>query len=386
MKEKRLLTGAMCLLTILFCTSCRESSRNHSKECGESVEMKYADYLNITEYPNHKTVEITNPWDTTKILHRYILTERSGKGGKEGKLPEGTVVKIPVERIIVYSSVHASILSELGAADKIVGVCDAEYIVSEELRKRVSAGEVTDCGLSFSPNIERIIETKGDIIIASPFENSNYGAAEKTGIPIIESADYMERTPLGRSEWIKLFGYLLGREERADSLFRENEKRYLSLCEKVDKKIEAGAKRPTMISERKYGSSWGVPGGQSYASILYEDAGAENIFSYLNSAGSVQLPFEKVLEKGMDADIWLIKYTGEKSFSYSDLKAEYPLYGKFRAFNKGKIFGCNTSTTPYYDDIIVHPERILEDLIYLFHPDLLPGYEPRYFLPLEQSR
>jgi hypothetical protein len=79
---------------------------------------------------------------------------------------------------------------------------------------------------------------------------------------------YMENNPLGRAEWIKLYGYLLGVPEMADSIFAEIESNYNSLKNQVAQAIAAGKERPTMISEKKYGNSWGVPGGLSYISVL----------------------------------------------------------------------------------------------------------------------
>ena len=81
-----------------------------------------------------------------------------------------------------------------------------------------------------SPDIEKIIDLNADAVLLSPFENSGgYGRIESIGIPIIECADYMETSPLGRAEWMKFYGLLTGKEEETDSLFRKIEQQYLTL-------------------------------------------------------------------------------------------------------------------------------------------------------------
>ena len=55
---------------------------------------------------------------------------------------------------------------------------------------------------------------------------------------------------------------------------------------------------------------------------------------------------------------------------------------KVKAFREKRIFGCNTFSSTYYDDIVLHPAWILADLAAVFHPDLMKDYRKRYFQPL----
>ena len=181
---------------------------------GEKAVMRYAQYLSITGCDGYSVAEITNPWDTARILHRYILVPESSP--LPADLPQGTLIRTPIDHIIVYSSVHASIIDALGETERITGVCEPEYMTCKAVLDGVAGGRITDCGSSVSPSVERIADAGGQVIIASPFQNSNYGAAGKLGIPIIEAADYMENLPLGRTEWVRLFGLLLGCPDRAD--------------------------------------------------------------------------------------------------------------------------------------------------------------------------
>lgn len=370
----RLLSAILAAIAVISC------SHNTGKEYAGT--MQYAKYLDIQGHDGYTVAEITNPWDTARILHRYILVPEGAQ--VPSGIPEGTLVRTPVDNIIVYSSVHASILDALGAADRISGVCEPEYMTSRAILEGIEQGRIIDCGNSMSPSIERIAQAGGRIIIASPFENSGYGTAGKLGIPIVEAADYMERTPLGRTEWVKLFGALLGCPDKADSLFNAAVTAYDAVRSKVTDHLGDTADRPTLIAERKYGASWDVPGGASYMARIYRDAGADYIFGDNTSESNINMSFENVLSKGIDADLWVLKYWSPEPMTYASLQAEYSQYSRFRAFREHRIYGCNTASSTYYDDIVLHPDWILEDLAAIFHPDLFPDTTPRYFFPLAE--
>ena len=371
------ISAALLLAAVIF--SCGGSGGRTTD--GESVGMRYARYLSISDCGGYTVADITNPWDTARLLHRYILVPQGSPLPQD--IPQGTIVRTPIDRIIVYSSVHASIIDALGASDRIAGVCEPEYMTCRAVLDGVAEGRITDCGSSVSPSIERIAGAGGQVIIASPFQNGSYGAAGKLGIPIIEAADYMENDPLGRTEWIRLFGLLLDCPDRADSLFLAAETGYNSIRDSVARHIrDNGAHRPTLLAERKYGASWDVPGGASYMVRIYTDAGADYIFSGTTTSANVNMSFENVLREGIDADIWVLKYWSPQPMTYASLEAEYSLYSRFKAFQNRQVYGCNTYSSTYYDDIVLHPSWILEDLAAVFHPDLFPGHGPRYFKPL----
>lgn len=344
-----------------------------SKEALSSDSIQYAQGFTVQRFDTYTMVEVRDPWDSTRLLQRYLLVDRTKS--VPGGLPKGTIVKVPVKDIVVYTSVHAAIIDQLHEINKVIGVCEPRYMDTPAIQEGIQAGRIADLGEATSPNIEKMIEIGVELVIASPFQNSSYGPVEKIGIPIIEGADYMEAFPLGRTEWIRFYGLLFGKEEMADSIFKETEQAYLSL-----KDLTANIdNRPTVLSEKKFGSSWYVPSGDSYMAHLIEDAGADYMFKDLPGAGSTPLAFETVFDKAIHADIWLVKYNQSSEMTYNDLRSEYTPYENFDAFKKKRIYTCNTGAVPYYEEFPIHPEYLLKDLIWIFHPELVFGYSPRYF-------
>lgn len=427
MNRKIYIFGA--LLTLLVLTACQGGKTTAGEaEEGDTLKMEYAKLLTIVKHGEKGTasldedaenaeyqyaeVNVANPWKAGTLLHRYILIPK-GKEGDEtvtrlalqrtsGMGCTTDTVRTPVERSAVFIAPHCQLMYELGCQQAIRGVCDLNYINIPDVRKRAaSAGKasagnasaqnsIVDCGSSMAPDIERIIALKPEAILVSPFENSGgYGKLDKLHIPIIEAADYMESSPLGRAEWMKFYGMLFGKaskaadgnasktadgkaskavlsascEATADSLFSQIEKEYLKL------KAEAGKlpKGLSILTERKTGNVWYVPGGQSTIGILLKDANARYIFSDDQHSGSLPMSPEQILAKGSQVDVWAFKYFGGAPLSQAQLLQEYDGYKALAAFNRGNIYQVDTSTVPYFELTSFHPELLLREFIILAH-------------------
>lgn len=380
--------GALVALLFVAC----QGGKTASGEGGDTLQMKYAELLTIVKHNDGAYTEaiIENPWKKGTTLHKYILVPK-GKEGDEtvarlkddirenATLQMGShcdIVRTPLESNVVFTAPHCQLMYELGCKNAITGVCDKDYINIPDIKERVKLSDgkastsdtdkvIIDCGSSMQPDIERIISLKPEGLFISPFENSGgYGKLDKLHIPIIETADYMETSPLGRAEWMKFYGLLFKSEERSDSLFSSIEKEYLAL------KAEA-AKLPqglSILTERKMGSVWYVPGGKSTMGILLKDANAKYIFADDTHSGSLAYGPERILSKGTQIDVWAFKYFGGKALSKSDLLAEYEGYKVLKAFNSNSIYQVDTSTQPYFELTSFHPEILLREFIILAHP------------------
>lgn len=423
MNRKIYIFGA--LLALLVLTACQGGKTTAGEaEEGDTLKMKYAKLLTIVKYGEKGTaslnndaedaeyqyaeVNVANPWKAGTLLHRYILIPK-GKEGDEmvarlalqrtsGMGCTTDTVRTPVERSAVFIAPHCQLMYEMGCQQAIRGVCDLNYINIPDVKKRAAAGNaaagkasagnvsagnaaarnsIVDCGSSMAPDIERIIALKPEAILLSPFENSGgYGKLDKLHVPIIEAADYMESSPLGRAEWMKFYGMLFKKdgnapktalaascEPKADSLFAKIEKEYLKL------KAEAAGypKGLSILTERKTGNVWYVPGGQSTIGILLKDANARYIFEDDEHSGSLAMSPEQILAKGKQVDVWAFKYFGGAPLSQAQLLQEYDGYKALAAFSRGNIYQVDTSTVPYFELTSFHPELLLREFIILAH-------------------
>ena len=385
-KKKYILWIATMAITLTACQGGKTAAG--MEEGGDTLQMKYAQLLTIVSHDegSYTEVKVHNPWKEGTELHRYILVPKgkegdatmaklAGQAHGEGKAAatlgvKTDTVRTPLESNLVFTAPHCQLLTELGCQNAITGVCDKDYINIPDIKSRAQADAkvahpIMDCGSSMQPDIERIIALHPEALLISPFENNGgYGKLDKLRIPVIETADYMETSPLGRAEWIKLYGLLLG-SSKADSLFSAIEKEYLQL------KAEA-AKLPlglSILTERKTGNVWYVPGGKSTMGILLRDAHAKYIFADDQHSGSLSMSPEQIIAKGNQVDVWAFKYFGGNALTKQDLLAEYQGYQALKAFQTGTVYETDTSCEPYFELTSFHPEILLREFIILSHPE-----------------
>ncbi|MCL6749310.1 ABC transporter substrate-binding protein [Prevotella sp. TCVGH] len=368
---------------ILMMTSitmgCQSKQSKNSTHEGTKVELKYAEHIQMQKYPLFTVVTLANPWDEGKVLHTYVLVNRKDSA-RVNHLPKGTLVYTPIERSVVFSTAHCKLLESLGALDAIAGVADLKYILIPAIQHRVTTGKIVDCGDGMSPNIERMIALHPQALLLSPFENSGgYGKLEGLGCPVIELADYMETSPLGRAEWMKFYGMLFGCEQRADSLFAVVDSAY----QRLKSQAQSWSEGASLLTERQTGSVWYCPGGKSTIGQMIADAHGKYAFSVDKHSGSLALSFEEVLEKAGNSEVWAFKYHGEHSMTKQDLLAEYRGYRVLRAFKQGKIYGCNSRIKPYFEETPFRPDFLLRDIIIMLHqPHASCLGKLRYYEPL----
>lgn len=363
------------ILSLFLFASCgKQNKPQHEEKNGlTDYPILYAKGFRVKKMGAYTEAIVANPWDTTKILRKYILVEK----GKElpNPMPDGQLVRVPVSRVVSYYTIHCAVFRELDALSVVKGVCESEYINIDDIQRGVRNGSILDLGLASNPNVEKVIALEPEAIFSSPIRGQSYGSVQKTGIPIIETPDYMEATPLAAAEWIRFYSLFLGKEAMADSLFHLVETNYKA----VQLSMAEAKERPTVFLDLKYGNTWYVSGGNSFMARMLNDAGAHYIWSDDHSTGAMPLSFETVLNKAANADFWLIKYNMPQTLTYERLAKEMEGYRQFGAFRNRNIFECNTRYKKYYEDLPIHPDYILKDLAAVLHPDLFPGYVPRYY-------
>ena len=368
--------------------SCGGRQTTASQEAGDTVVFKYATQLNIVRHKDYTEVEVKNPWKEGKILHSYLLVPDSidpqdiSLTSHHSPLTS-TIVRTPLRRSVMFTTVHCAMLMSFGCEQSIAGVADLKYIKIPWIHEQVKAGRITDVGEGMSPVVEKIIDQRPDALFLSPFENSGgYGRLEEIGIPIIECAEYMEPSPLARAEWLRFYGMLFGCESRADSLFAVVDSSYCALKGLASNHKAQSSKlkvQSTVLLDKVTGSVWYVPGGRSTIGQMIQDAGGNYPWADDDHSGSVSLPFEAVLEKAGEADVWLFRYSSDHDITPDELLSEHHGYGQFKAFRSGEIYGCDVERSLFYEESPFRPDWLLGDYIHILHPDI-PNLPPlRYY-------
>ena len=365
------------LCSALLLSSCGRQTAAPQEE-GDTVRFRHAQLLSVVRHEGYTVATIRHPWRQDAVLHRYVLVRADRP--LPDPLPEGTLLRTPLSRSVVFTTVHCSLLQMLHRQEAVAGVADLKYIKAPYVHDGVRSGRIADCGDGMSPVIEKIIDAEADGILLSPFENSGgYGRLEEVDIPLIECAEYMEASPLARAEWLRFYGMLYGRERQADSLFAVVDSTYQAL-----KQLALTSKvRRSVLIDKQTSSVWYVPGGHSTIGQMLQDAQCDYPFADHDHSGSLSLPFETVLERAGQADVWLFRYDAQQPITRQRLLSEQPGYPQLRPVREGELYGCNVMTSMFYEESPFRPDLLLGDFIQILHPDI-PNLPPRrYYFKVE---
>ena len=350
------------------------SSKKDSATKSESISLtKYAQGFKVTIVGNSKLVEVKQPYQNATSGYQYLLVP---KGEVPPTHDETTqVIIVPVENIVCTSTTHIPLLDYINETEKLIGFPTTDYISSEKMRKRIDQGKVKDLGIDKGMNIEMLYTLKPSLVMGYTM-TKDLGQLKKIqelGTPVVINAEYLEKHPLGRAEWIKFMALFFGKEKEADSVFAEIEKEYLSTQQLVN---EVKTK-PTVLSGIVYGDAWFMPGGQNYAAKLLKDAGCEYLWASDSTSGFLQLSVESVYARAKEADLWI----GVGSFKkLEEIKATEERYALFKPFKEQQVYSYDARKgakggSEFLELGYLRPDLILKDLVKIAHPELMPSYD-----------
>jgi iron complex transport system substrate-binding protein len=295
------------------------------------------------------------------------------------------VIPVPVRKIVCMSTTHVSMISALGKENTIAGMSGTSFIYSLQLKALADKGLISDVGYEANLNKELILKIMPDItmIYGVGSESSGYvGKIEELGIRVIYNADYLETDPLGKAEWIKLFGALYCMESRADSIYTAEAEAYNSLKSYVAGNIKS---RPEVLLGLPFKDTWFVSPGNSFVSKMIGDAGGEYLWKDTESAVSMPYGLENVYLKAVEADYWLNIGTVKVK---SDIPAVDRRLTELPCFRNGKLYNNNNRITEaggndFWESGTVYPHIILNDIASILHPELFPDYKLFFYRKID---
>lgn len=310
---------------------------------------------------------------------RFVLLDSGRAATGPGATRLGaTVVRVPVRRVVVLSTTHLGFLDRVGASDAVVGVVGAKWVNTPAVQARLASGATTDVGPTGTPSAEAIAALQPDVVFASSSDGSALlGQLRGLGLAVVPIGEYAEAHPLGRAEWLKVFGAFVGRAGRAAAAFDTTAARY----ERLAAQVKTVQTRPTVLLNSPYRGVWYVPGGRSFAARQLADAGAAYLWADDTTAATLPLSLEPVLARAQHADLWLAPGAWR---SLADGRAQEPRVALFDAFRRGNVYNFDARLSDgggfdIYETGVVEPDVVLADLVSILHPALLPGHRRVYF-------
>jgi len=192
-----------------------------------------------------------------------------------------------------------------------------------------------------------------------------------------------EQEALARAEWIKFTAGFYDLAYEADSIFKQIETNYLVLKEKA----KSVSSKPTVFVNIPFKEIWYMPCGENYMAKLIADAGGDFLWKDVkaNNGLNLNLDYEAVYAKAADANIWLCNGFAR---SLAEIKSADKKNTFFKAYKTANIFNNDKRNTSsggfdFWETGPLNPDKVLADLIFIFHPELLPNHELYYYRKLK---
>lgn len=367
-------------LLFLGLTQCKKT-KNIAKATVNENEIIYAEGFSLVEYDDFSILKVKNTYPDSDETFTYVLHKENII--VPDSLKQFTAIQIPVQKIIVTSTTHIPSLEMLGVENTLVAFPTLEYISSETTRERIDQGKVREIGKNQSLNTEVILDINPDVIVGYSVDGDMkaFQNLEKSGQKVIFNSDWTEKTPLGKAEWIKFFGALYDKKEKAVAEFETIEESY----NKAIKLAQKAETKPTIFAGAIYEDQWYLPQGDSWAAIFLKEANGNYLWADTTGTGSLALSFESVLDKAKDADFWI----GPGQFTSIDqIIKDNPNYKFFKAVETKNVYSFSTKKGKtggiiYYELAPNRPDLVLKDIIKIIHPEVLPNYELFFFEQLQ---
>ena len=369
------------ILAIFLLIQCKENNAKANEDAVVSSNtILYAKGFSINKYDGFSVLKISNPWPKANKSYTYIL--QSQKGIIPDSLKKYNTIQVPIRSIIVTSTTHIPSLEMLGVENSLVGFPNLNYISSEKVRARIDNKKIKEIGRDQALNTEIILDLNPSLIVGYGIDNNNptYDNLEKSGLKVVFNGDWNEQSPLGKAEWIKFFGALYGLDHKAVEIFNKIEKDY-----KYAVQLALNAKtNPTVLCGEMYENIWYLPQGNSWSSLFLIDAKTNYLWKQSTGTGSLSLPFETVLEKAKNAEFW---FQGSFS-SLLEMQNSNIHYKQFNAFKNKKIYSFaakkgKTGGVLFYELAGNRPDLVLQDILKIVHPELLPNYDLYFYSKLQ---
>jgi iron complex transport system substrate-binding protein len=361
------------LLTVLLCGCGVPENAEKPKEI-KAIENDYAKGFRIQELESGGfEIEFLNlESENLDVLSTVVIGELV-----DSKQSDITHFPKPVNEIACLSTTHIAMLDQIGAIGTLKATAFAEYVRNTHAVELIEAGKIVSLSGSEEIEFELLLDLKPQLFLVYPYGQTDYTVYEESGIPCIPISEYLEEHPLGRTEWIKVFGAFTGHFEESVEAFDRIEQEYQALAQMTSSIPDD--QKPSMFTGSHNNGVWFAPPSNSFIGQFIRDAGGRYLFEDYHQSSNVELQFEEMFDLAYDVDYWGKVVFEEGELTLESIRANDPRYAELAAFKKGQVIYCNASEKDYFGDAIVQPQAILADLIAILHPSLLPDYTFHYF-------
>ena len=284
-------------------------------------------------------------------------------------------VDTPLSRVAVVSTTHLAYLAALDARGIVVGIAHMDQVGDKGYKEQFHAGRIQEIARADGIDRERLVALDPQVLLDYPFGKGDRQAnAFQATVGVTE---YLEEHPLGRAEWIRFFGILVGKQHKADSLFEAIEHRYTFL-----RGLRTHLSTPPQVGfASHWKQTWSMPPGNSYISTLIEDAGGTYVLADTVANGNIEFTLEEFLALAAPLDHFGMLLATPGKVDVTTMAGGDPRVAALDPFRRGGFYG-NSTTSDLFGQAMLEPDVILQDLRCIFHPALCRDHRPHYYYPV----
>ena len=340
----------LCFFVFNFCTY---NQNGNGSRIATKSEIRYAKNFTLRPKSNYLELQMLDPEKGT-VERTYALIS---KGQSPRLAKDIQVISVPVKGVVALSASPIGMLHKLDAISSVKGITHRKYVWNPTLLRNITANRVGEFENIAQLNPEKVLKTGANILVFDGF--GSYPIVEdklkKLGVVCLPNYDWRENDPLGKAEWIKLYGVLTGKEKMANRYFAKVSKEYNALKKQAVKQ----PKKRSLIAGCLIGDLWYMPAGNSYAAHIFQDAQFDYQKKKSKGTGSVSFSLEHCLNVHKNASIWIDP-------GVSSLQALARLNPKYRfldAYSNKEVYCYSHRANYYWENSASEPQHVLSDFI-----------------------
>ncbi|MCR5577574.1 MAG: ABC transporter substrate-binding protein [Oscillospiraceae bacterium] len=330
---RRALCILLAALGLLLCACTAKENAAPASPATERMELAYAERFTVDLFPDGGALV------TLGEKERFLLLDA------DAAVPAGyeavPVIRTPVERVYVASSSVPDLFVQLGALDRVrFTSTKRESWRLDEVRGALDAGTLLYAGKYSAPDYELLLEEGCDLAVENTMilhEPETREKLEALGLPVLLEYSSYEPHPLGRVEWIKLYGLLTGRRAEAEAFFDEQR----ALFDEIETLTPTG--RTAAFFHITANGSVTVRRQADYVTRMLELAGGESVFTDLpeddSALSTVTIQMESFYAQARDADVLIYNSTASVDVqTIEELLTLCPQLKDFKAVCEGRVW------------------------------------------------
>lgn len=377
------------LLVISVGSSCSMQDENSAVTADgdeERSNVYYAERFSMTKLDGGCTLLQVRVPEGEKIgvEYSYLLVP------DDGEIPEhrgdARVVRTPLKSVTCENGFQVSLLEMLGCFDAIKGVSGKRRVGQDRVHRMIDKGELVTTGFMRGLNMETMLKIDPDLsfVNVSSVSTDLFEEMVAYGLKPGFFCASLEEHPLGALEWIKFVGAFFEKDSLAAAVFKEKEEAYLETMGMVNNIIH----KPSVIAGYNRKGAWSTMGSSCWFISMLEHAGGEYLFKGRKLDRGHILSHEVAMDAGMKADFWV--NTHFRVTDFEGLLQEDERYRLFRSVQNSTVYNNNryrfeNGRSRFWDTGMTEPHILLQDLIAIFHPELLPDHTLRYYRRLQEK-